>query len=74
MPIKVKGSTIDRSKKVEEVTIQEPIKQPSFKKTLIKKQHLEQSFEQPLLIVNGKVKRISKDSKYLIDMLITDEE
>ncbi len=46
----------------------------STNKTFIHKKIIENSYDSPLLIVNGKVKKISKESRYLIDMLITEEE
>ena len=77
MAIKIKGEYINLSKKDEVVPVVVKDESPKLQtstKTLVRKEILTQSHNQPLLVVNGKVKKIRKDSMYLIDMLITDEE
>lgn len=68
---KVKPQVKLETKKLE---TKSEVKHPSQRKTLIHKTAIDKSHEEPLLVVNGKVKKINKNSTYLIDMLITDEE
>ena len=88
MPIKIGGKFVDLSKQnvVEPTVVPKPIevkqslptrsetKLPSQRKTLIHKTAIDKSHEKPLLVVNGKVIEINKNSTYLLDMLVSDEE
>lgn len=73
MAITVGGKPLELSNKSVKTETPE-VKYPSQRKTLIHKTAIDKSHEEPLLVVNGKVKKINKNSTYLIDMLITDEE
>lgn len=73
MAITVGGKPLNLDKGVSNVSVSEP-KLPSQKRTLVHKNVIDKSHEQPLLVVNGKVKKINKNSSYLIDMLVIDEE
>jgi hypothetical protein len=85
MAIKIGGKFVDLSKQnivepiiskpveVKSIPVKSEVQLPSQRKTLIHKTTIDQSHEKPLLVVNGKVIEINKNSTYLIDMLIADE-
>lgn len=75
MAIKIKGKEVNLFHLKKQQSVNEIETQfKSTNKKLIDKKIIENSYDSPLLIVNGKVKKISKESRYLIDMLIIEEE
>ena len=85
MPIKIKGRQTVKNKQEQRVkpspapTRSEPQAKPkrnSFQKEKIKDINNDYRFDEnkTYLVVGGKVKEISSKSKYLLDMLIIEEE
>lgn len=90
MPIEVKGKILVKNKVVVKEPQPQPVKkkqeQPaqdylSFRKQqaqklykVRKKARTQEDYDKIKLMVDGKEKKISQTSKYLLDMLIIDEE
>lgn len=67
MPIIVQGKVVS-SKELEEIKAKRP------KYTLNKSNDIDESYEEAKIIIDGKIKKLSKSSNYMLDMLSDEEE
>ena len=72
MPIIVNGKINPIKKEKEVPSIVEPVTKTETPKSKEYKYNFDK--EKVYLVINGKVKEISKKSKYLVDMLIIEED
>jgi hypothetical protein len=71
MPLIVKGQQVDQEDKTETPVVQpnEQSNKPLRERAIVQRRNP----SDPVLVVNGKEKKIGKKSQYLLDMMIIEE-